>query len=210
MYIKSKTDTYLTQLSNNQFNGHIMALLGYARVSTNNQDLTIQKTRLLAEGVKNSSDFLFTDKASGKTDQREGLQLLLTKAREGDIILVTKLDRLGRNTVDMISIIDQLHKRNISVRFLDDGISTEGSMGKMVVTILAAVAQAERERILERTHEGRRAAISNGVKMGRKPSINDKTKEQVLMLARQGTPKTKIAATLKISRQSVYDVLKSE
>lgn len=79
----------------------------------------------------------------------------------------------------------------------------------MVVTILAAVAQAERERILERTHEGRRAAIANGVKMGRKPSITDKTKAQILKLAQEGIPKTKIAKDLKLSRQSVYDVLKS-
>lgn len=186
-----------------------MALLGYARVSTNQQDLAIQKNRLVAEGVKDSQDFMFMDKASGKDDDREGLRLLLTKAREGDTILVTKLDRLGRNTVDMISIIDELHKRTISVRFLDDGISTEGSMGKMVVTILAAVAQAERERILERTHEGRRAAISNGVKMGRKPSISDKVKTQITKLNNDGVPKTKIAKDLKISRQSVYDVLKS-
>lgn len=186
-----------------------MALLGYARVSTNQQDLTIQKDRLIKEGVKNSPDFLFMDKASGKDDNREGLQLLLTKAREGDTILATKLDRLGRNTVDMISIIDHLHTRSIFVRFLDDGISTEGSMGKMVVTILAAVAQAERERILERTHEGRRAAMANGIKMGRKPSITDKIKAQVLKLAQDGIPKTKIAKDLKLSRQSVYDVLKS-
>ncbi len=64
------------------------------------------------------------------------------------------------------------------MQFLDDGISTEGSMGKMVVTILAAVAQAERERILERTNEGRRAAIERGVKMSRKPSITDPTKRK--------------------------------
>lgn len=184
-----------------------MALLGYARVSTNHQDLTNQIERLVTSGVKNHSDYLFTDKASGKDDNREGLQLLLTKAREGDAILVTKLDRLGRNTIDMISIIDQLHKRGIAVRFLDDGISTEGSMGKMVVTILAAVAQAERERILERTHEGRRAAMSNGVKMGRKPSINNKTKEQIKQQVNEGIPKAKIATTFNISRQSVYDII---
>jgi DNA invertase Pin-like site-specific DNA recombinase len=184
-----------------------MALLGYARVSTNQQDLTNQINRLVGEGVKNSPDFLFTDKASGKTDDRDGLQLLLTKAREDDTILVTKLDRLGRNTSDMISIIDTLHSRGISVRFLDDGISTEGSMGKMVVTILAAVAQAERERILERTHEGRRAAIDKGVKMGRKPSINPSVRRRVCSLANEGVPKTEIAKLVGISRQSVYSVL---
>lgn len=186
-----------------------MASLGYARVSTNTQDLSTQKERLITEGVKDSSDFLFTDKASGKNDERTGLQLMLTKAREGDVIIVTKLDRLGRNTSDMISIIDDLHKRKIAVKFLDDGISTEGSMGKMVVTILAAVAQAERERILERTNEGRRAAISRGVKMGRKPSICDETKKRILQLAQDGLSKSKIALTLEVSRQTIYNVIKS-
>ena len=184
-----------------------MALLGYARVSTNQQDLRIQIDRLLAEGVKQSTDFLFSDKASGKNDDREGLWLLLTKAREGDTVLVTKLDRLGRNTLDMISIIEQLNLRNINIRFLDDGISTEGSMGKMVVTILAAVAQAERERILERTNEGRRAAISNGVKMGRKPKLTEQLQTQMIKLAQQGESKNKIALMFGVSRQTVYNVI---
>ncbi|XPF94270.1 recombinase family protein [Colwellia sp. RE-S-Sl-9] len=184
-----------------------MASLGYARVSTNIQDLGIQKERLIAEGVKDSSDFLFTDKASGKSDERLGLQLMLTKAREGDVIVVTKLDRLGRNTADMISIIDDLHKRKIAVKFLDDGISTEGTMGKMVVTILAAVAQAERERILERTNEGRRAAIAQGVRMGRKPAITEQLKSQVIELVTSGTPKTEVSCKLNISRQSIYNII---
>lgn len=186
-----------------------MALLGYARVSTNQQDLHNQESRLIEEGVKPTPDFLFKDKASGKNDQREGLQSLLVKAREGDVLLVTKLDRLGRNTADMISIIEMLYQKGVSVRFLDDGISTEGSMGKMVVTILAAVAQAERERILERTNEGRRAAISQGVKMGRKPSINESTKDEIRQLVADGLPKTEVAKTCGVSRQTVYDVLKA-
>ncbi|MDX2370708.1 MAG: recombinase family protein [Colwellia sp.] len=187
-----------------------MASLGYARVSTNLQDLSTQKKRLITEGVKDSSDFLFTDKASGKNDERTGLKLMLTKAREGDVIIVTKLDRLGRNTVDMISIIDDLHSRNIAVKFLDDGISTEGTMGKMVVTILAAVAQAERERILERTNEGRRSAIAKGVKMGRKRSIDNSVHQKVIELVKAGEAKTKIASDLNISRQSVYLILNNQ
>lgn len=187
-----------------------MALLGYARVSTLHQELDIQVSRLVDQGVRHSPDFMFTDKASGKTDNRKGLQLLLTKAREGDILLVTKLDRLGRNTADMISIIELLDSKGVAVRFLDDGISTEGSMGKMVVTILAAVAQAERERILERTNEGRKAAISRGVKMGRKPTITLQQKEQVIQLSAQGLPKTEIAKQLLLSRQSVYNILQSD
>ena len=140
------------------------ALLGYARVSTSEQKLDIQIDRLTAEGVR--KDRLFTDKASGKNDDREGLQRLLTRAEEGDEVIITKLDRLGRNTADMLAIIEDLNSRSVSVRFLDDAISTKGTMGKLVVTILAAVAQAERERIMERCNEGRAAAMAAGVKFG--------------------------------------------
>ena len=163
-----------------------MVKLGYARVSTNQQDLTTQLDKLKSAGVKDHKDFLFTDKASGKNDKRQGLELMMTKAREGDHIVITKLDRLGRNTGDMIRIIEDLHERGITVRFLDDGISTEGAMGKIVTTILAAVAQAERERILERTSEGRRAAMARGVKMGRKPSISQAVREQAVKMVSEG------------------------
>lgn len=178
-----------------------MALLGYARVSTNQQKLDLQVDALGDAGVR--SDRVFTDKASGKNDQRKGLQRLLGRAEQGDVILVKKLDRLGRDTADMIKIINDLHERGVSVRFLDDGISTEGSMGKMVVTILAAVAQAERERIMERTNEGRDAAKASGVKFGRKRVID---REAVLDAVRDGHGATSIAKTFGISRAAVYKV----
>lgn len=184
-----------------------MVKLGYARVSTNQQDLTKQLDKLKAAGVKDHKDFLFTDKASGKSDKRQGLELMMTKARQGDHIVITKLDRLGRNTADMIRIIEDLHERGITVQFLDDGISTEGSMGKMVTTILAAVAQAERERILERTNEGRRAAMARGVKMGRKPSISQADRERAVKMVSEGIPKAVVAKQLRFSRQKLYDIL---
>lgn len=185
-----------------------MVKLGYARVSTTQQDLSTQLKSLIKAGVQDHPDFLFKDTASGRNDDRAGLQLLLTKARKGDHIVVTRLDRLGRNTSDMIRIIEDLHERGITIQFLDDGISTEGSMGKMVVTILAAVAQAERERILERTNEGRRAAIERGVRMGRKPSITPAAKDRARKLVAAGKPKSAVAKELGFSRQKLYDILK--
>ncbi len=95
---------------------------------------------------------IFTDKASGSSTDREGLDLLRMKVEEGDVILVKKLDRLGRDTADMIQLIKEFDAQGVAVRFIDDGISTDGNMGQMVVTILSAVAQAERRRI-PRTHE---------------------------------------------------------
>ncbi|GJL00251.1 DNA invertase [Klebsiella oxytoca] len=144
-----------------------MALLGYARVSTSHQKLTAQISELKIAGVRD--DRIFTDMMSGATDEREGLQRLLGRAEKDDIILCTKMDRLGRNTADMIHIVDACHKKGISIRFLENGLSTEGTMGKMVIQILAAVAEAERERILERTNDGRMIAMAAGVKFGRKP-----------------------------------------
>jgi len=92
----------------------------------------------------------------------------------------------------------------VAVRFLDDGISTEGQMGKMVVTILSAVAEAERQRILERTNEGRQEAMLKGIKFGRKRSID---RDRVQLLHQQGTGATEIARQLNIARSTVYKIL---
>jgi len=180
-----------------------MRLFGYARDSTSQQSLDIQINTLKSAGVKENR--IFADKATGCNTTREGLQLLCVKVEEGDVILVKKLDRLGRDTADMIQLIKKFDDMNVAVRFLDDGISTEGSMGKMVVTILSAVAQAERQRILERTNEGRIEAMNNGVKFGRKRSINRK---KVIEMKAKRIGATEIARQLAIGRSTVYKILK--
>lgn len=179
-----------------------MRLFGYARVSTSQQSLDVQMKALKAEGVR--ANRIFTDKVSGSHLNRDGLQMLRVKVEEGDVILVKKLDRLGRDTADMIQLIKEFDELGVAIRFLDDGISTEGTMGKMVVTILSAVAQAERQRILERTNEGRLEAKAKGVKFGRKPTV-DKTR--VRSLYEQGNGASEIARQMKIGRSTVYKVL---
>ena len=179
-----------------------MRKFGYARVSTNQQSLDIQRETLLSAGVKPTR--IFTDKSSGKNTEREGLKLLMLKVEEGDLVLVKKLDRLGRDTFDMIKLIREFDQMGVAIKFLDDGISTEGDMGKMVITILAAVAEAERKRILERTNEGRLEAISRGVKMGRKPFINP---NQVKELYDNGVGATAISRKLSIGRSTVYKII---
>ncbi|MCQ9091195.1 recombinase family protein [Vibrio alginolyticus] len=139
------------------------------------------------------------------TQNRKGLELLQMKVEEGDVILVKKLDRLGRDTADMISLIKLFDGMSVAIKFLDDGISTEGEMGKMVVTILSAVAQADRYRILERTNEGRIEAKLKGIRFGRKRSIDRK---QLLALYEKGIGATQISRQLKIARSSVYKILK--
>lgn len=180
-----------------------MRLFGYARVSTHQQSLDLQIKALKAAGVDQHR--IFTDKVSGSHIERKGLQLLQVKVEQGDVILVTKLDRLGRDTADMIQLIKDFDDLGVALRFLDDGISTEGTMGKMVVTILSAVAQAERQRILERTNEGRLEAKAKGVKFGRKRTID---RDNVLMMTAQGVGATDIAKRLQIGRSTVYKILK--
>ncbi|HBT0068879.1 TPA: recombinase family protein, partial [Klebsiella pneumoniae] len=148
-----------------------------------------------------------TDKASGSSVDRPGLDLLRMKVEEGDAILVKKLDRLGRDTADMIQLIKEFDAQGVAVRFIDDGIGTDGEMGKMVVTILSAVAQAERQRILERTNEGRQEAKIKGIKFGRSRTID---RNAVLALRQEGNGATAIARELNIARSTVYKILEDE
>jgi len=179
-----------------------LRLFGYARVSTSQQSLDLQIKSLKKEGV--TSNRIFTDKATGGNANRNGLTLLRVKVEDGDVILVKKLDRLGRDTSDMIQLIKEFDELGVSVRFLDDGITTEGAMGKMVVTILSAVAQAERQRILERTNEGRVEAKAKGVKFGRKRSIS---RSRLKEFIDNGFGASDIARQMQIGRSTVYKLM---
>ena len=180
-----------------------MRLFGYARVSTSQQSLEIQKQALKNAGVIESR--IFFDKSTGSNVDRPRLNSLLFKVEEGDVVLITKLDRLGRDTADMINLINRFDKMHVGIRFLDDGISTEGSAGKMVITILSAVAEAERLRILERTNEGRIEAKSKGIKFGRKRKID---RDKLLKYKENGIIGTALAKEMGISRAAVYKILK--
>ena len=115
------------------------------------------------------------------------------------------MDRLGRNTADMIHIVDACYKKGGSIRFLENGLSTEGTMGKMVIQILAAVGEAERERILERTNDGRIAAMASGVKFGRKPHPKTTTAQ---FLIKQGESFKMIYEKTGISRATYFRLKK--
>jgi DNA invertase Pin-like site-specific DNA recombinase len=179
-----------------------MRLFGYARVSTSQQSLNIQVKALKEAGVIESR--IFTDIATGSNAKRDGLSLLRLKVEENDLILIKKLDRLGRDTADMIQLIKEFDQLGVSIRFLDDGITTEGAMGKMIVTILSAVAQAERHRILERTNEGRTEAKSKGIKFGRKRTID---REKIISLYSSGLGASQIAKQARIGRSTVYKLI---
>lgn len=179
-----------------------MRLFGYARVSTSQQSLNIQTKALKEAGV--AENRILTDKASGNHLDREGLNLLRIKVEAGDVILVKNLDRLGRDTADMVALIKEFDELGVAVRFLDEGLSTEGAIGKLVITILSAVAQAERHRILERTHEGRLEAKAKGVKFGRKRVID---RRKIRVLHENGVGATHIAKQMGIGRSTVYKLL---
>jgi len=124
-----------------------------------------------------------------------------------DTILVKKMDRLGRDTSDMIQLIKEFDAQGVAVRFIDDGLCTDGEMGQMVVTILSAVAQAERRRIMEHTSEGRQEAKLKGVRFGRRRTVD---RNSVLALHSKGTGATDIARHLSIARSTVYKILKDK
>ena len=179
-----------------------MRLFGYARVSTSQQSLDHQIAALKEAGVQDNR--IFADIATGSHAERDGLKLLRLNVEDGDLILVKKLDRLGRDTADMIQLIKEFDVQGVSIRFMDDGISTEGAMGRIVITILSAVAQAERHRILERTNEGRLSAKAKGIKFGRKRTID---RAKIASLRAAGMGATEISKQAGIGRSTVYKLL---
>lgn len=122
-------------------------LIGYARVSTPEQDLTPQLDALRAAGCERT----FSDKASGAKANRAGLAEALSHARDGDMLVIWKLDRLGRTAKGLTTLAEELEARNVGLRSITDGIDTAGTMGKFVFRLLAAVAEMERDLIRERT-----------------------------------------------------------
>lgn len=151
-------------------------LFGYMRVSTTDQSTDLQRDALIAAGVEIRN--LYLDKASGKTDDRPGLKACLRALREGDTLIVWKLDRLGRSLRHLVATVQELIERGIGFRVLTGqgaNIDTATASGKLVFGIFAALAEFERELITERTRAGLAAAKARGRKGGRKPKLSPTT-----------------------------------
>jgi DNA invertase Pin-like site-specific DNA recombinase len=147
-----------------------MTIIGYARVSTLDQNLTGQLAALKAAGA----DPIYREKISGVRADRPQLAKLMAGLKPGDVVVVTKLDRLGRSTRELLDLIDQISKAGASFRSLGDPLwDTGSSQGRLLSTMLAAIAEFERELIRERTGEGRKRAQAAGVKFGRKRKLSD-------------------------------------
>lgn len=176
-------------------------LIGYARVSTNDQDLALQVDALNAAGCEK----IFTDKASGAKAARPGLAEALTYARVGDTLVVWKLDRLGRTVRGLIDLVLQLQAGSIGFRSLTDGIDTSTAGGRFFFHVMAAFAEMERDLIQERTRAGLQAARKAGRIGGRKPAMSDDMKAQATRLLSTGqvTPRD-VAKTLGVSLSTLY------
>ena len=147
-----------------------MAVLGYARVSTQDQRLDGQIEALKAAGASK----VYQEKVSGVRADRPQLAKLMASLKTGDIVIVTKLDRLGRSTRELLDLIERIGKAGASFRSLGDPLwDTSSPQGRLLSTLLAAIAEFERELIRERTGEGRRRAMDAGVKFGRKRKLSD-------------------------------------
>lgn len=181
-----------------------MHIFGYARASANQQSLDTQIKALESEGVE--AGRIFTDSVTTSHVHREGLRQLQTQVQQGDTVVVTKVDRLGRSLAELIQLITAFDEKGVTVTFLDDGISTEGAMGKVIVAVLSAVTQAERQLIQERTCEGRMEAKEKGVKFGRKPTVD---RDRVQTLRVQGVGAADIARQMNVGRSTVYKILQS-
>ncbi len=159
--------------------------LGYIRVSTIEQNEERQRVALLNEGVEN--DALYVDKQSGKNTDREQLKAMLSFARKGDTVITESISRIARNTKDLLSIVEQLSNRGIEFVSLKEKIDTSTPQGKFMLTVFAAMAELERETILERQREGIAIAKEAGVYKGRKPVEIDKAQfEKVVKEWRKG------------------------
>lgn len=178
-----------------------MMMIGYARVSTRDQNLDLQNDALRAAGCER----IFSDRASGVREDRPGLTEALQYARTGDVLVVWKLDRLGRSTKHLIGFVEDLRRRGVEFRSLTDGIDTSTPMGRFFFHVMGALSQMEREITQERTRAGLAAARARGKKGGRPRKIKSDQLDMVRTLMTDPRfSMDQIAAQLNVDRSTIY------
>ena len=180
-----------------------MAAIGYARVSTTDQDLALQLDALAKVGCAG----VFEDKASGAKADRPGLAAALGFVREGDILAVWKLDRLGRSLPHLIETVNALETRDVSFRSLTEAIDTTTPGGRLVFHIFGALGQFERDLTRERTRAGLDAAAARGRQGGRKPVMTEEKLRRAQTLLVQGLTVREVAARIKVGKTALYAAL---
>ena len=182
------------------------AILGYARVSTLGQDLDAQLTALAAEGV--DADRIFTDKLSGAVNtNRPGLAALLRYAREGDTVVVTAIDRLGRSVAEVTHAIVDLGERRILLRALRENVDTGTPTGRAVAAIMATLAELELELGKERRAAARESRRARALPATKPHKLTADRQEQLRRLAATGEPVAELAAAFGIGRATAYRYL---
>jgi DNA invertase Pin-like site-specific DNA recombinase len=175
-------------------------IVGYARVSTDGQTLDAQQSALTAAGAER----VFAEKASGAVTDRKALGRALSALGAGDVLLVTRLDRLARSTRDLLNVLDAVANAGAGFRSLADAwADTTTPHGKLMVTVLAGLAEFERSLILARTSEGRTRAKARGVRFGRKPVLTAHQRAEALARRAQGEPLVEIARTFGVSHSTI-------
>jgi DNA invertase Pin-like site-specific DNA recombinase len=175
-------------------------IFGYARVSTDDQNLDAQLDALQAAGVER----IFKEKITGKARTRPELERLLEQMRPNDVIIVTKYDRLARSLKDLIDIVDLIRERGAGFKSLGEDIDTTTPAGRLVFHVFGSIAEFERERIVERTKEGLAAARSRGRVGGRPPALSHDQREEVRrMRDHEHRPIGEVARLFEVSKDTV-------
>jgi DNA invertase Pin-like site-specific DNA recombinase len=177
-----------------------MPLYGYARVSTRDQDLALQVGELTAAGCAK----VFKEKASGARSDRPELAKVIGRLESGDVLIVTRLDRLARSTRDLLNVLDELAKRRAGFKSLKDTwADTTTPHGKLMLTVLGGLAEFERELIRARTGEGRKRAQERGVRFGRPRKLTAHQRAEALQRIAQGEAQADIARLLNVSAPTI-------
>ncbi|MDO9712597.1 recombinase family protein [Paracraurococcus sp. LOR1-02] len=182
-----------------------MAAVGYARVSTADQDLALQLDALAAAGCTK----VFEDRASGARADRPGLRAALDYLRDGDVLVTWKLDRLGRSLPHLIETVAALERRGVGFRSLTEVIDTTTPGGRLVFHLFAALGQFERDLIRERTRAGLAAAAARGQTGGRRPVVNEEKLRRAREHITRGLTVREAAARLKVGKTALYEALKA-
>lgn len=177
-----------------------MARIGYMRVSTNDQNTDLQRNALVCAECEQ----IFEDKISGTKVVRPGLKQALKRLQKGDTLVVWKLDRLGRSVKHLVLLISELHERGIHFQSLTDSIDTGTPMGRFFFHVMSALAEMERELIVERTRAGLAAARAQGRTGGRPHSLTPFQKEQINRLIKSGYSRKQLAVIYNVSLSTIY------
>lgn len=175
-------------------------LIGYARVSTQDQNLELQREALTKSGCQK----VFEDKVSGTRADRPGLAKALEMLREGDTLVVSKLDRLGRGVKQLVDLVGALHKQGVQLKSLTDAIDTRTPSGQLFFHVMVSLAAMERELVVERTRAGLDVARQLGRTGGRKPKMTKSKVESAKKLLASGVPAKDVAKSLGVSVPTLY------